>query len=535
MGPGSTSVVYPEWWGAGPLVADNTPFINAACAAAPAGATVLLTQLFPCTGTVNVKNNASQVIRGFGGQPGLDLGSTGELNAAANGATVRDLYLSGTTTPYLLNALGAANLALTGITCSGGNRQIYLNSCSDFTVSNTHHSASLLAGSATTIEGITVYACNHGIINEIRCPGYTAPVTAGDFNFVNIQNSDSVIVDDVVAQKIDLSQCTNGGVVSVFGSTNCIVNGVRGDHCWNADGVAVQNNGATRSTDALVSDCHFSYLNATVGAGANTNSGTGFDIFSADRVSLSNCSSRLSWQNGAGALGYLMEINSCTEVTAEQVNCSDNATFHGIGIIDSPDTKLTACTSRRNWQSGCYVHGTVTPSTNVWLIGCEMSDNNVGAYTQAGNPTNVNGLYVADASTVRTVGGRYTDSRSGGSKTQLYGIQAQNTSNVQVTGRADLTGNKTASILDGASLISVLDALWDQTGIAAVTPGASPATVTVGSGRERHYAYGGTVSSVTLNGTQIAASSPFEVQCEPHDSVVLTYSVVPTSYVRRII
>lgn len=65
----------------------------------------------------------------------------------------------------------------------------------------------------------------------------------------------------------------------------------------------------------------------------------------------------------------------------------------------------------------------------------------------------------------------------------------------------------------------------------AITPGASPYTYTAGPTAEVLFVFGGTVSSITLAGQQIAAATGVVIPLEANDSVVITYSAAPT--VRR--
>jgi len=61
-----------------------------------------------------------------------------------------------------------------------------------------------------------------------------------------------------------------------------------------------------------------------------------------------------------------------------------------------------------------------------------------------------------------------------------------------------------------------------------LAPNPSPFTYTAGSSRETVYIFGGTVSNVSLGGTQIAAASPTQVQLAPGEAVTVTYSVAPS-------
>jgi hypothetical protein len=69
---------------------------------------------------------------------------------------------------------------------------------------------------------------------------------------------------------------------------------------------------------------------------------------------------------------------------------------------------------------------------------------------------------------------------------------------------------------------------YNPVGAGAVTVGASPWTFTTGPTETNLYIYGGTVSSVSYLGEGLCTSSPCQVTLSPYQSVVVTYSAVPT-------
>jgi hypothetical protein len=73
----------------------------------------------------------------------------------------------------------------------------------------------------------------------------------------------------------------------------------------------------------------------------------------------------------------------------------------------------------------------------------------------------------------------------------------------------------------------------DQPPPVAETPTASPWTRAEKSFPEVLYVFGGTVSSITIQGVQVANGSGVTLLIEPGDQPVVTYSVIPTVRARR--
>lgn len=72
---------------------------------------------------------------------------------------------------------------------------------------------------------------------------------------------------------------------------------------------------------------------------------------------------------------------------------------------------------------------------------------------------------------------------------------------------------------------------YNPVGISAITVTASPFTYQAGFTPETVYIVGGTVSNVTRSGSSLVSSShDYQIQLEPKQSVVVTYSVAPTMY-----
>lgn len=121
--------------------------------------------------------------------------------------------------------------------------------------------------------------------------------------------------------------------------------------------------------------------------------------------------------------------------------------------------------------------------------------------------------------------------------TQTYGITYTNYiagSNNRIIGNS-FYGNSTAQIhADFYTHAGLLDyEVRNNNGVnpigpVAISVGASPFTYTAHAAPETVYLYGGTVSSITRGGVQIASSSNCSVHLEPHQSLIVTYSVAPS-------
>jgi hypothetical protein len=124
-----------------------------------------------------------------------------------------------------------------------------------------------------------------------------------------------------------------------------------------------------------------------------------------------------------------------------------------------------------------------------------------------------------------------------------------NTTDCVLIGGSYFTGHTTRSVLIQASAVRILvehffsddpsklDNLSNTTryeslnpiGVSAITVGASPYTYTNADGvREAIYIRGGTVSDISKNALTIFTTTPATIWLEPGETVIITYTVVPT-------
>jgi hypothetical protein len=146
---------------------------------------------------------------------------------------------------------------------------------------------------------------------------------------------------------------------------------------------------------------------------------------------------------------------------------------------------------------------------------------------------NYDGIYIAANVNDISVTNTRIGSAEGFSVVQRYGINIQAGTNANyIIDSNDLRGNITGAINAGAVTgpIRITNNIgYNQPSTsAAVTPGASPWTYTAGYRPETLYFTGGTVSDISQNATTIATASPATVELGPQESIVVTYTVVPT-------
>lgn len=116
--------------------------------------------------------------------------------------------------------------------------------------------------------------------------------------------------------------------------------------------------------------------------------------------------------------------------------------------------------------------------------------------------------------------------------TQAYAISFLGTNGSIIISGNFLAGNNLGTLtftnpLSASSRI-VDNVGFNPAGAGTLTPGASPWTLTASAIPTSYYFTGGTVSSITQGGVTIATASPAQIYLGPNESVVVTYSGVPT-------
>ena len=125
------------------------------------------------------------------------------------------------------------------------------------------------------------------------------------------------------------------------------------------------------------------------------------------------------------------------------------------------------------------------------------------------------------------------DIYDGGSGKQLYAMIV----NAVAVTLANISANNLAANATGAINLAsggtiagwIMDnAGYNPIGASSVSPTGSPMTYTAGATPETLYISGGTVSAIVKNSVTLASATGFQVQLDPGEAVVVTYSVAPT-------
>lgn len=170
------------------------------------------------------------------------------------------------------------------------------------------------------------------------------------------------------------------------------------------------------------------------------------------RAKLVNCESRF---NGNDGLHTIQDVN--TQIASCEF--SDNGGYGAIfnGCTDLQTANVSAS---RNAKTGLYCQSNAGVECSIHWVGVKANDNG----TNGGAAADINGVYLANATTGEIYGLRATDTRAGGAKVQNYGIRLENTARIILVGlRGD--GNVTAPYKDsvGTSAIAGVDNGTDKT------------------------------------------------------------------------
>jgi hypothetical protein len=147
---------------------------------------------------------------------------------------------------------------------------------------------------------------------------------------------------------------------------------------------------------------------------------------------------------------------------------------------------------------------------------------------------NAIGLQLLGGSNIRVRGGRYAaGGYGGGINSQTYGVYVQNTTDVSVS---DLiaTPNTTGPVIDagGNTRLEFRNISgYNPVGVGILTPDPSPWTYTAGPSPEVLYVYGGTITSINKGGAGLPGPA---ITLAPNQSVIITYSVVPSTVVKDV-
>jgi hypothetical protein len=242
-----------------------------------------------------------------------------------------------------------------------------------------------------------------------------------------------------------------------------------------------------------------------------------------------------------GLLGCAITGNTVQgSQTAEGIMVGDNSPATAY-IAEVQGVSVTGNTCRRNATDGILIR----PGNRYTVMGNTCLDNGTsGGATDAG--INTSAASGAPITGLLIVGNTCSETRSGGARTQDYGVRIVNyVSQCRVLDN-DLRNNVTFPASFGAGAGSVNVVLRNNVGLeagapVAVTVTASPFTyVAAAQEDEQVWIEGGTVSDIKLDitggtgGATVAASVPTSVLLPANQSLTVTYTVAPTMRRRRL-
>lgn len=258
--------------------------------------------------------------------------------------------------------------------------------------------------------------------------------------------------------------------------------------------------------------------------------GTVSQNFNPQNISFTSC---YAFNNGIGNTldGFFITDNkndgTLTGVT--MTNCvSAGNTEHGFNINKVKNVSMVNCVSHDNNAHGmlCFSNNSGAPNNNINILG--------GLYYNNGKTTTGDGIRIGgsgsgtmDNCTVQGV----TCFDNQGTKTQRYGLSVTGTvTNTQLL-NSNVLNNNTGTVLLATAYSSLIIRNivgYNPVGQSAITVTASPFTYTNGNSPADVFINGGTVSAIVKGSTTLASASPAVVHLEPNQSVVVTYSSIPT-------
>lgn len=260
---------------------------------------------------------------------------------------------------------------------------------------------------------------------------------------------------------------------------------------------------------------------------------------------------------------YLFEpLTSGTEITWIFIKNgqADTCSGHGYYFHAASGTKIKGVNALQLWSSSCAGDGIRINEESGGLIGdinfvqpILLGNDGHGIYAQrltqamsitapqiggnsASNSGTNSGIYLEAGSGRATIVGGTVGAQAGNTETQKYGVAAAAGATIEtrIIG-TNVCGNVTGAISNGmtADKFIVSGAACVFRGPTTVSVGASPYTYTPTIASQQINIFGGTVSSVTVAGTQVCSSSPCSTRAAPGEAVVVTYSSTPTMISRR--
>lgn len=508
---------------------DDTAALNTLLAALPAtGGTLYWYGALVLSGTVTVPGTISDLtLIGAGPASEMRLGALGTLVlGGSTRVTIADCKITSTSTGTINGSIfgqGSHSPRILNVRFEGGGHHVNFNTVDKGwlimgTTHKTHHT-----GSATDL---FIFGSTEGSI--VGLTHESSEVWPTGSNGTSIVLSTGTTRVDIVGGSIsglDFTNCTTGSGVSFAGAQYCTLVGMVISNLKNGDGVVTQASAA----DIDIVGVNSSNNNLTTGAGIQSGTGDGFDIFNSLRIRLVGCTGRF---NGiAGTTTHInCEIFTSTDVTVDACDFSDGGDA-GMVVTGSQDVTIANTIIRRNSKSGIVIQHSTGPTVevlNLKILGCDISDNNRGAN---GAGQTADGIYMANQSEADIVDCRITDTGALAAKLQNNGIEIQNSAFARIRG-CDVRGNKSAGISDAVGMAYVTDTQgWNPQG--SHTPPGIPATTVILANPFREpamvYVAGGTLTAIGLGGAPIAAAPTLAASASGGTLATLTYGYKVTT------
>jgi len=291
---------------------------------------------------------------------------------------------------------------------------------------------------------------------------------------------------------IFISNCfSHDNVSDGFQGANCVYQG-----CWtynNSVGFNVNLNGATHDP-TIPSSTHYIGCRA-IGNTAGFLFNYAFSAENKMEIFVQNCLATKSTSYGL--------VSSVEKTIISNSHFTNNADY-GLALFNTRNSKVIGNVIANN--------GTVGGSYNVGMYTSGYWINSIIA---------LNHFYDDQTVATQKYGIDYNSYDATGHDNKII----NNTFEGHVTGPINPDFYTHANLLDyeirGNTGLNPV-------GLSAISVGSSPYTYTAHAIPETIYITGGTVSSITKGGTQIATTSPCTINLEPFQSIIVTYSVTPT-------
>ncbi len=262
-------------------------------------------------------------------------------------------------------------------------------------------------------------------------------------------------------------------------------------------------------------------LSSTVDLGVTPGSGQNVDSLSVvDSFLDHGTTGLLMAPTGTGSIARAHFVNTWFGSLAGNGANLDGGT--GTASIDGVD--FINCQFLLNGGSGLAVQGRVK---NISVIGGYVAENDIGIFDS--RSVGFDGFIVK---------GVQIGAGNGLGENTTAGISRGNAGDYFLAQGNDMHGQATSPYVNAniGTRNFVMDNVgYNPLGNIVVTPGVSPWTYVNNEGRSTYYSFGGTISTIQVNGVTLfaTAGNPWVIPLEPNDYVITFYTVAPEVNVQR--